>query len=66
MTLSWYLTLSLYWPWQGSPEVTAEPGVYAFHCEHQASLAPLVLTWSPDEGFGQASKAELGREEKCQ
>lgn len=67
MTPSLYLVLSLWLPYSepDQAELKVEPGLYLFSCQAQVSAAPLVMTWSPEDGLGWAASAEAGLERKC-
>ncbi len=55
-----YVQLALTWLWASNPTpaVTVEAGVY----EREYTIAPLVLEWTPVEGFSVGARVEITEE----
>jgi hypothetical protein len=54
-----YVSVLLIWYWGANePEVITTAGAEADHCASSTSydVAPLVLSWSPSDGFGAKSQ----------
>ena len=61
MSPSLYLTVTLWLGWADPASdvvVRVEPGVEV----RPVTVAPLVLTWTPDEGFGASARVEVTKE----
>lgn len=64
MTILPALTLALSYVWGApAPSIELGAGGYAWNCRARTEVQaqPLILTWSPEDGFGARSDAEVNQ-----